>query len=330
MAHHPARAVRQLSTIIPTHDRPEVLRQCLESLQAQDIDASLVEVIVVDDGSSSDVGAVVAAAAARGPVSIRCERQELAGLNTARNRGAKASDGEILAFLDDDTLVSPGWARALLRAFEQQGCAGVGGRVELRMAGPAPIWLAGEQDQLLHPGGELGAGRDYLAEFDLGAEPRWLDDHTFPVGANCAVRRSAFDRIGGFHAGLDRLGQSLVSNGDLEFFRRLRAGGGKLRYEPSAHVFHCVPAERLTLRYFLRRLYAQGVSDELLLTLRGVPPTWKHRARLLERLGRAGPILARDLLRRRGAVDARLWASYWRGRLSAVGKTPSVADESPA
>jgi hypothetical protein len=166
-----------------------------------------------------------------------------------------------------------------------------------------------------------------MAHFDLGSEPRWLEDDRVPVGANCAVRRYEFDCVGGFLTGLDRIGQSLVSNGDTEFFLRLRSAGRRLRYEPAAQVVHCVPAQRLTLQYFLQRLYAQGVSDEILLTLQGVSPTWRRRARLLVRLGRAGPILAKGVLRRQGAVNARLWASYWRGRLSAMGMNPPRVEQ---
>jgi glucosyl-dolichyl phosphate glucuronosyltransferase len=305
----------RLSAIIPTHERPQSLGRCLETLQAQDVGSGELEVVVVDDGSQSDIGAVVTAASATASIPMRCEHQQLSGLNGARNRGVAVATGELLAFLDDDTLVSPGWARALLRAFDSHSCAAVGGKVELSLDGPAPDWLAER--------------RYYLAEYDLGSEPRsltgdpWRGGDPLPVGANCAVRRTDFDRLGGFHVGLDRIAGSLVSNGDTEFFRRLRAAGGALRYEPAAHVLHCVPAERLTIAYFTRRHYAQGVSDELLLTLEGEAPTWRRRYRLAREVGHAAKVLGNDVRRGRGTVNARFWASYWAGRLSAVGKRPA-------
>ncbi len=293
-----------LSAIVPTHDRPVVLRKCLETLQAQDVNASQLEVIVVDDGSSLDIGAVVAAVSAEGSIAMRYERQELTGLNGARNRGASVARGDVLAFLDDDTLVSPGWARALLRGFDIHECAGIGGRVELGLAAPIPDWL--------------GERRYYLAEYDLGADARWLEDDPDPVGANCAVRRSDFERVGGFRLGLDRTAKSLVSNGDTEFFRRLRAAGGRLRYEPAASVLHCIPEERLTVRYFIKRDYAQGISDELLLRLEGHGPTLGHGIGLAREIARLWKPLCRDVLHGRGTVMTRLLASYWLGRLSAL------------
>src|SRR5205085_6305502 len=134
---------------------------------------------------------------------------------------------------------------AVTSAFDDSDCAGLAGRVRLQFERTPPTWLSQPQ-------------RNYLAELDLGSEPLWLDDGPVPVGANCAVRRGELERVGGFRAGLDRFGSSLISNGDTEFFRRLRAQGAKLRYEPEALVLHRVPQERLTRAFFRRRAHAQG------------------------------------------------------------------------
>jgi glucosyl-dolichyl phosphate glucuronosyltransferase len=281
-----------------------MLEGLLGTLARQEIDTDALEVVVVDDGSADPVAEIVRRAAGRGPIAMRCERQEGRGLNAARNLGAERSSGDVLAFLDDDTLADPGWAAALLDAFDETGCSGVAGRVELELEGPEPAWLPGN--------------RSFLSELDLGPRARWLDDGPEPAGANCAVRRTELVRLGGFRAELDRRGASLISNGDTEFFRRLRSSGGRIRYEPRASVLHRIPPERLTLAYFRRRAHAQGVSDELLEQLNGSSPTARRRAREWIRLGRAAPILARGLLARRGTVNARLWVAYCRGRLLAA------------
>jgi glycosyltransferase involved in cell wall biosynthesis len=309
----------KLSAIIPTHDRPDQLRRCLETLCAQEVDPDQLELVVVDDGSTADVAQVVSELGERASISVRCERQELSGLNAARNRGAEAAEGSLLAFLDDDTLVCAGWAQALLRAFADPECAGVGGRVDLDLPGQAPPWLAGRTQ--------------YLAEYDLGPEPRWLrgdpsrGGDPLPVGANCGVRRSDFERLGGFRRGLDRIGTSLVSNGDTDFFRRLRASGGAIRYEPSARVIHCVGPERLTARFFARRQYSQGVSDELLLAYEGQPFSWLHRLGLTRMVARTAALLSRDLVGGRGRTNGLLEMSYWVGRLAATtGPHPGTGD----
>lgn len=292
----------RLSVIIPTRDRPELLRDCLQTVQRQRVVDDRLEVVVVDDGSERELGPVIESAP--GQVPVRLVRQDPEGLNPARNRGAEAAAGDLLAFVDDDTLLASSWAEAVLAAFEHRACAGMAGRVKLRFEGDAPSWVARPQ-------------REYLAEFDLGERPRWLDQGPVPVGANCAVRRSELDRVGGFRPGLDRVGGSLVSNGDVEFFRRLRRLGGRLRYEPGAQVAHRVGAERLTREFFRRRAYAQGVSDALLAAEDG--PPWVVRVtREGWRCGRTAPVLARGLLTGQGSMNALQWASYCRGRLRAT------------
>jgi glycosyltransferase involved in cell wall biosynthesis len=296
----------ELSVIIPTRGRPDVLSDCLLTLGRQDAAAERLEVVVVDDGSPTDLSPLVAQAGADSSIAMRCVRQPPRGLNAARNHGVDVSTGAVLAFLDDDTLVSPGWARAMLAAFEDPSCSAVGGRVDLQLEAPAPDWLA--------------VRRYYLAEYDLGEQPHWLEDEPVPVGANCAVRRYEFERIHGFRDGLDRIGSSLVSNGDTEFFRRLRAQGGRLRYEPRAHVLHRVTASRLTFEFFLDRHYAQGVSDELMFVLETGVSGRRRVGRVARELNHNLPAMTntvvRDVLRGRGLVNARFFLSYWRGRMA--------------
>jgi glycosyltransferase involved in cell wall biosynthesis len=284
-----------LSVIIPSRGRAPRLRHCLETLAACDPPLGGWEVVIVDDGSDAPLEPTIGDA---GVLPVRYVRQPPAGLNPARNRGAAEARGDLLAFLDDDTLVAPGWARAMCATFGS-GCDAVGGRVRLRLEGPAPRWLTPKL-------------RRYLAEYDLGERAGEITGEPVPVGANCAVRRSAFRSAGGFAPGLDRVGGSLISNGDTELFRRLQRAGGTIRYEPGAVVEHCVPAERLTVEFFRRRAHAQGQSDALLAIAAG------SRLRELVRSGRTVPIAVRGVLEGRGATTAQFWLQYCRGRMSAM------------
>jgi glycosyltransferase involved in cell wall biosynthesis len=292
----------RLSVIIPTCDRPVLLADCLHTLAAQSLDSREFEVVIVDDGSEHEPGPALTEIV--GCLGARWIRQESAGLNAARNHGIAETNGELIAFLDDDTLVSPGWASSVAAGFDA-GADGLGGRVQLQFEGVVPPWLTRRQ-------------RSYLAEFDLGDAPRWIERDPVPVGANCAVRRTALERIGGFRDGLDRHGTSLVSNGDTEFFRRLRGTGGRVRYEPCARVLHRVPAERLNRSFFLRRAFAQGVSDVLLERPEEQRPRGVIIAREIWRWGRVAPILAQGVATGTGPMNAVQWMSYCRGRFSAL------------
>lgn len=290
---------RALSVIIPSHGRPERLRACLASL-GQAEGAADVELLVVDDGSPVPLSQALGDLAG---AQVRFLRLEGVGLNQARNRGAAAARGENLAFLDDDTLVASSWIVAMRRALSEPGTDAVGGRVSLAFEGLPPLWLTRKL-------------RRYLAEFELGPEPRWLEAEPVPVGANCGVTREAFAAAGGFAPGLDRVGSSLLSNGDTEFFRRLQSLGRRIRYEPQARVEHCIPDERLTAEFFARRAHAQGRSDALL-ELRRAPGAGSP-ARELTRMGRALPIALRGVLAGRGTITAGFWLQYCRGRMEVL------------
>lgn len=304
-----------LTAVIPSHGRPEALRECLRTIADQEVDPDLFDVVVIDDGSPIELSSLVTEIAPLAAYRVRCIRQSAGGLNAARNRGIEESSADVIAFLDDDTIVPRGWANAMSRAFAPAEVTGVGGRVKLSLAAPPPGWMRKR--------------RSYLAEFELGDEPRWLDGDLTPVGANCAARRTALEALGGFRDGLDRLGASLVSNGDTELFRRMRREGGRLRYDPDAWVHHCIPAERLTVSYFRRRARAQGVSDELLATLEGKPMTAGRRFREVARFGRALPILAKSLVEGEDPITASLWIEYCRGRWQGLDDS-TLLTEAPA
>ena len=213
---------------------------------------------MVDDGSTVDVAAVVAAAAQQGPFELRCERLELTGLNGARNRGAALARGDVLAFLDDDTLVSPRLGAALLEAFEQHPCAAVGGKVELALDGPAPDWLA---SPALLPRRVRPRRRAVLARRRADRRPRLLAGRRQLRGPPHRVRAARRVHASGSTGSAARSSPTATPSSS-DACARPAAGCATSRRRPS---LHCVPADRLTVDFFLRRHYAQGVSDELLL-----------------------------------------------------------------
>ena len=138
-----------VSIIIPTCNRPEYLRQAIESIFAQTY--ADWEIIVVDDRPSDDTRAVAAAY----PTHVTYVTGEQAGPSRARNRGMQAARGELIGFLDDDDLMLPDNLTVLahyLREHPTIGCAygwytwiEPSGRVSAhagpRVDGAAPIQL---------------------------------------------------------------------------------------------------------------------------------------------------------------------------------------------
>jgi GT2 family glycosyltransferase len=262
-------------------------------------------VIVVDDGSTDDTPRLLDNVSPDS-YSLRVVRQANAGLNTARNTGAAMAEAELLAYLDDDVIVPSAYVEAMLNAFDgHPDAAAVAGQITLRCEAEPPAWMS-------------KGLTEYLSAFDAASRPEFLVPPDYPRGANFGLRHRAWSDTGGFRPNFDRRGASLVSNGELEFFRRLYQHGGRVVACPAAEVFHRVPAERLTLGWFQRRARAQGESDALLEPARSSARKAGLVLRELWRSGRAAPILARGLLGHSGTAATTIWLSYCRGRLSGV------------
>ncbi len=237
-----------LSIVVCTRDRYPFLRKAIASIEGQTLDAERFELIVVDN--SADRAAQVEFMDGL-VVDCRCDYaiEERPGLSRARNIGTALSNGDIVAFLDDDAIASPRWAETILDRFAARPTIGVlGGPVE-------PIWLAA-RPSWMPPW--LDA---FLSVLDHGPEPRPLGAREWLVGANLAVRKSVLLAAGGFSESLGRLGPTLLSNEDLALTRRIVDTGLEAFYDPRMRVSHHIHPERLTQPWLRRRIAWQAVSD---------------------------------------------------------------------
>lgn len=103
----------ELSVVIPTYNRAEQLRACLESLAQQEQPVADFEVVVVVDGSTDHTPDMLAALEL--PYVLRVVRQENRGSARARNHGIEASRGRFCLFLDDDMIAAPSLVSEHLR-----------------------------------------------------------------------------------------------------------------------------------------------------------------------------------------------------------------------
>jgi len=240
-----------LSAVICTCDRYELLAGAVESLLGQRIAGGDIEIIVVDN-SRNPLGAAEFGRRYTDTPDLRYLIEPRSGLSHARNRAAQAARGRVVAFIDDDARARPGWAQALLAAYDGHGgrAGVVGGRVVPRWPGEPPAWL----DPSL-----LG----YLSIVDLGDAIRELSPHEWLAGCNISFTRAALLSAGGFSTDLGRTATALLSNEELEATDRMREAGWLAVYAPDAVVEHLIAPERLTPEWFRRRAAWQAVSDAL-------------------------------------------------------------------
>ena len=231
-----------VSIVIPVKDRAAELHDCLTSLSELDYPPEKLEIIVVDDGSRDATPEVAQAAGAR----VIPSGSIGGGPAAARNRGAAAAQGEILAFIDSDCTASKQWLKELLPVFTEEQVAAVGGWVD-GMHDAAPL------DRYEAVMSSLNLGRRAMSG-NAGGDTFYLPS------CNLLVRRTAFNAAGGFRAEL-QVGE------DVDLTWRLRDGGRTIVYLPKGTVCH---AHRSRLWSFMQRRFDYGTSEGLLQQLHPV------------------------------------------------------------
>jgi glycosyltransferase involved in cell wall biosynthesis len=216
--------------------RREDLARCLESLcTAEGIEDE--EVLVVSR-RGDDLGDVVGPFTDRMPV--RTAHSRLEALSDKRNVGIERGRGGIIAYIDDDATVTPGYLTALRRAFEPEDVDGVAGALE-------PVFD-------VEPEGDL---RD--SAFRIGGFNRWKGEvrpDTW-IGANCAFRRAALKEVGLFDVRLGPGGALLPWGDDSDMFRRF-GETRRMVFGPEVLVRHRIQAGRANVGYVLTRSFRAG------------------------------------------------------------------------
>ena len=239
----------EVSVVIGTYNRCDVLRGALESLMTQDSGGVNYEVIVVDNNSTDDTRNMVESLSNKLQAKnlIYCfERTQ--GVSHARNRGITAARGRLIAFTDDDIRPAPNWIASVRAGFEKFPNADcIGGRVLPQPKTEFPGWLTSKH-------------WTPLALLDMGDKPVDLDVRNGPglVAANLAVKASVFADVGLFQPQLQRVKNSIGSMEDHEFQLRLTAANKRLVYVPDLVVYAQVLQERLTKDYHRRWYRGHG------------------------------------------------------------------------
>ncbi|WP_162834591.1 glycosyltransferase family 2 protein [Amycolatopsis circi] len=238
-----------VSVVVPTADRTDQVRDCVKSLLAAEYPD--LEVVLVDnrpDSAASAGLAELAAAHAR----VRYVAEPVPGVSRARNTGAAAARGELIAFVDDDIEVDRWWAANLAAEFADArvDCA-------TSLVLPASLDTPAQRKFEELKGFGHGARRVVFGPAHAAKDPH----SSFAPGefgpGGCAMwRRSALDRLCGFDPLLGP-GTATRAGEDLELFLRLARSGGTVVYTPHAVAWHEHGAEWAELR---DRLHAYGVG----------------------------------------------------------------------
>ena len=286
--HAPARIARPLSASVvvctASRARMVLVQECVDSLLAST--CAPCELLVVIDSNPPLRTELTASL----PPSVRVLETEQPGLSAARNVGIRAAaDADVVAFVDDDATVEPGWLSAIVDEFAcHDDALGVGGPV-------LPRW---------------GAERRWLSD-----ELLWIVGCTYrghredrgpirnPIGCNMAFRRQQLIAVGCFATRFGKQGNALCTCEETELSLRLERlyGQGRIRYVPTARVWHFVPAARISWRLLVRRSVSEGLAKGRLHRLYKGLALGSERSYVRRLVTEAAPGLLIDGIRRRDA-----------------------------
>lgn len=228
------------SIIVCTYNRAESLRDTLNSLRSLKVSPSRQwEVIVVDNNSKDRTREVVEEIQREWPL-LSYEFEPEQGLSHARNHGIGCARGKVILFTDDDVLPEPDWLGATLTGMEKHQADACGGYIAPIWETPPPAWLT----ERFY--GFLAVRTERDDDYPI------LSPSQAPFGANMAVKRFVFDKVGLFDTSRGRKGKVLASGEDGEMFERILAAGYKAVFLGQSRVHHKVEAFRVTKGYFRR------------------------------------------------------------------------------
>ena len=239
-----------ISVVIPAYGYPAGLDRLLTALARQEF-PSAFEVLVMDDGSPVPLEPVTQPY--RNVLNLRYLRLPNGGPARARNTGARAAEGEWVAFTDHDCEPAPDWLAQLIREGERSG----------------PVLMGGTRVTGL-PENDWSVAHDLVCVFASG----WRSDVSQPYFStdNLAAPRMRFLEAGGFDERFP------YAQEDREFSARWTAHGWEMRSVPAAVIRH---SHAFTRRSFCRQHFRYGQNAVEYYRIRNsAGPAWPFAARL--------------------------------------------------
>jgi len=216
-------------------------------LLKQTADNGIFEIIVVDNNSTDNTREIVEQF---GNIeNLRHVFEPNQGLSHARNLGYLEAQGKYVAYIDDDARADKEWISGIQRILEDLDPH------PLVIGGPIyPFYLSDKPDWFL----------DKYEIHSWGDEPRFLKRNEYFYGSNMIFLKDVLEESGGFDTERGVSGETLNLGEETVLFDKIwmKSGNGNLfYYSPDLIVYHLVPPERMSIRYFLKRRFMVGQSS---------------------------------------------------------------------
>lgn len=238
----PDSALPLVSVVMCTYHRPEMLRDAMESLVAQETDGKFnFEIVVVGNAKDTLTMQVLDEFAQTTSVAVRAIDEPRRGQVIARNRALVEARGEWLAHFDDDQIASPRWLAELMATATARNAKVVGGSLYLKLPEDCQRELT------------------YVCRRMLGQSVEWNTVQPYtrkegPGTGNIMIHRTVLDQVGHYDESFQLRGY------DTDLFRRIREAGYQAWFTPLALGYHVTPPDRLEDEYFRETCLHNGWS----------------------------------------------------------------------
>ena len=243
------------SIIIPTFNRAKILQKCLQHIYELENPNENWEILVMNNNSTDNTEEIVKIYQRKIP-QLRYFLTKSPGLHVGRNLGLKKAKGQILCYIDDDSFVLKGWLRGVEKSFFNSEVVLVGGSCLPKFERNPPEWINYFWN-FTNYGKSLGS----LSLIDFGKQDMNISPY-YVFGCNFCIRKSTLLKLGGFHP--DSMPHKLIRfRGDGESYvsMKIMEINGVVLYSHDVTIRHYVPVSRLSVDYFCKRAYNQGISN---------------------------------------------------------------------
>ncbi|MBO5955562.1 MAG: glycosyltransferase [Clostridia bacterium] len=278
---------KKLSVVVCTHKMSQTLKECMDALCNQNASAEDYEIVFVNNNIRETVlkEYVMSLSKEHPELKINYITAPLKGLSFARNSGMWSAQGEVILYVDDDSIASPDLITETIKAFE--------GRPELGTCGGQVVLTVPDEAKDLVNDQTIGLWSNLKIE---GKGFRYAKDYgEFPYGANFAVIRDCLRMIGGFRCNYGRVGNNYAGGEETLVCFMMDEIHMKVGLNADSVVEHRVDPERFNMQHIEKTACSGIMTQYRLRRDLYAPQDWndvnvRERAIKAEKAAKAEPL----------------------------------------
>jgi glucosyl-dolichyl phosphate glucuronosyltransferase len=232
----------EISLIIPSYKRPDLLELLLDSLLGQTVPAEIFEVIVVDNAPEGDPRvARLCKSVKYTSLNLIYVHHPIPGTSQARNRGISLARAPLVCFADDDNVLPHDWLENMIDCHKQLPLLIIGGPYRPFYTTSKPGWM-----------------RDQYLTLSWGDEARQLGEREHLFGGNMAWPAKLLRDVGGFSTRIGRVGDNQEYGEETEIQIRAEKAGACRWFNPKLYNYHHVPPSHMRANWFMKSRWYHG------------------------------------------------------------------------